>query len=397
MYNVYGLGKRIAYYRKLLDMTQEELAAKLNVTAQAVSKWENEQSYPEITLLPELAKVLNTTMDKLFGNEEDALKNASWEEEYRPKFPPVKPPGLKLVHVVGGVGCYSDKEVAVTNGDTVAFKDGSTANLKQLKVVNKGAGDIIFEFMDIPPVPRNIDFDKTEIHEAFDKVDSVEVSTIAASIRIIPSEDDKTHVDAYGSPFFLAKLKISHREGLLSVKCDQPQGNWGGNAGGDNRVIIALACEKPRTLNASVNGHGNIDIEVPFQKGFLSINGSGDIHGSDFEVFTGSMNGSGDIDCNKVGHLTVNINGSGDFTAREIYGAFKASINGSGDIELKSGQVDTFETVIRGAGDIHAEGITANTANISVDGAGSITVGRVINESVEKHSRGSSIRILKRG
>ena len=42
MYNIYGFGRRIASYRKLAGLTQEELAARLNITAQAVSKWENE-------------------------------------------------------------------------------------------------------------------------------------------------------------------------------------------------------------------------------------------------------------------------------------------------------------------------------------------------------------------
>ncbi len=39
------LGKRIMQHRKRLNMTQDQLAEKLNVTAQAVSKWENEVSH----------------------------------------------------------------------------------------------------------------------------------------------------------------------------------------------------------------------------------------------------------------------------------------------------------------------------------------------------------------
>ncbi|HOJ11067.1 MAG TPA: helix-turn-helix transcriptional regulator, partial [Clostridiales bacterium] len=42
MYNVNNLGKRIASYRKFMGITQEELADRLNITAQAVSKWEND-------------------------------------------------------------------------------------------------------------------------------------------------------------------------------------------------------------------------------------------------------------------------------------------------------------------------------------------------------------------
>ena len=46
------LGKRIEENRKKLGLTQDQLAEKLGVTAQAVSKWENDQSCPDITMLP---------------------------------------------------------------------------------------------------------------------------------------------------------------------------------------------------------------------------------------------------------------------------------------------------------------------------------------------------------
>ena len=61
------LGKRIALHRKELGLTQDALAEQLGVTAQAVSKWENNQSYPDITMLPKLAAFFNTTTDELLG------------------------------------------------------------------------------------------------------------------------------------------------------------------------------------------------------------------------------------------------------------------------------------------------------------------------------------------
>ena len=47
-------------------MTQEELADKLGVSFQAVSKWENAQSAPDISLLPLLAETFRCTIDDLF-------------------------------------------------------------------------------------------------------------------------------------------------------------------------------------------------------------------------------------------------------------------------------------------------------------------------------------------
>lgn len=62
-----SLGKRIVANRRRLGMTQDALAEKLGVTAQAVSKWENDQSCPDIAMLPKLAEIFNITADELLG------------------------------------------------------------------------------------------------------------------------------------------------------------------------------------------------------------------------------------------------------------------------------------------------------------------------------------------
>ena len=66
------LGKRIAALRHEKEMTQEELAEKIGVTSQAVSKWENDQTCPDITLLPLLAKILGVSVDELLSGKKDA-------------------------------------------------------------------------------------------------------------------------------------------------------------------------------------------------------------------------------------------------------------------------------------------------------------------------------------
>lgn len=63
------IGNRISKYRKEKGMTQEELAGKLGVSSQAVSKWENDASCPDISLLPELCRILGISTDELLtGN-----------------------------------------------------------------------------------------------------------------------------------------------------------------------------------------------------------------------------------------------------------------------------------------------------------------------------------------
>ena len=53
------LGQRIARLRKEKKLTQEDLAKKFNVTTQAISKWENDLSAPDISILKELANRRN--------------------------------------------------------------------------------------------------------------------------------------------------------------------------------------------------------------------------------------------------------------------------------------------------------------------------------------------------
>ncbi|MDR0889127.1 MAG: helix-turn-helix domain-containing protein [Oscillospiraceae bacterium] len=62
-----SLGKRISAHRKRLGLTQEQLAERIGVTPQAVSKWENNLSCPDISLLPELAEIFGVSIDDLLG------------------------------------------------------------------------------------------------------------------------------------------------------------------------------------------------------------------------------------------------------------------------------------------------------------------------------------------
>lgn len=68
------IGNRIAKFRKAKGMTQEDLANQLGVSSQAVSKWENDASCPDISLLPQLSKVLGVTTDELLTGKNDEVK-----------------------------------------------------------------------------------------------------------------------------------------------------------------------------------------------------------------------------------------------------------------------------------------------------------------------------------
>lgn len=66
-----SIGKVIRKYRKIKNMTQEEMAERLGVTAPAVNKWENENSFPDIMLLAPIARLLGISLDTLLSFRED--------------------------------------------------------------------------------------------------------------------------------------------------------------------------------------------------------------------------------------------------------------------------------------------------------------------------------------
>ena len=76
------LCKNIAALRRANGFTQEELAEKLGITFQAVSKWENLLSCPDISLVPDIAKIFCVSTDALFGMEkEEKFPLLPWEDD----------------------------------------------------------------------------------------------------------------------------------------------------------------------------------------------------------------------------------------------------------------------------------------------------------------------------
>ena len=77
--NIKKVGEQIAALRKAKGITQNELGERIGVSFQAVSKWERGETLPDITLLPDLAKILETTTDYILLGSEKVV-------EYKGKF-----------------------------------------------------------------------------------------------------------------------------------------------------------------------------------------------------------------------------------------------------------------------------------------------------------------------
>lgn len=66
------MGEKLKKLRRSRDLTQEEVAAHLGISYQAISKWERGDGYPDITMLPALANYFDTSVDALLGMDEIA-------------------------------------------------------------------------------------------------------------------------------------------------------------------------------------------------------------------------------------------------------------------------------------------------------------------------------------
>lgn len=125
-----NINESIRRLRREADMTQESVADALGVTYQAVSRWENGQSYPDIELLPSLAALFGVDMDRLFGiddenmdaqiekykREDDALENVDEKidlvKSYIASFPGEVYFKMRLICLYYSIGmAYTDKKL----------------------------------------------------------------------------------------------------------------------------------------------------------------------------------------------------------------------------------------------------------------------------------------------
>jgi tellurite methyltransferase len=141
------LARNISRYRKERGLTQEELAQILGLSFQAVSKWENAQTMPDISLLPELSNALDINVDKLLGYVSQDKQITIYEEEYKTPdyywgFQPnsacyqviqLMPPTKQLTLLDIGCGEGKDSVFFARNGYDVTAFDVSDAGIEKTK------------------------------------------------------------------------------------------------------------------------------------------------------------------------------------------------------------------------------------------------------------------------
>lgn len=115
------IGKNIAQLRKNADMTQEQLAEILGVSAQSVSKWENETTMPDIMLLPVIAGCFGVTVDELYGGRKPALSSEPVDYD---KIPQMLYDTIIDLMNRGWVSTVEGKAIEEENARTKAYLEG---------------------------------------------------------------------------------------------------------------------------------------------------------------------------------------------------------------------------------------------------------------------------------
>ena len=113
-------GQRIQRLRKQKGLTQEDIAKRITISPQAVSKWENDASSPDITMIGDLADILGVSVDELLGREPSEKEEP--EKEIHDEDDPVKPEPEEVRDdrvVIDDKGIHLQSE----DGDTVEILD----------------------------------------------------------------------------------------------------------------------------------------------------------------------------------------------------------------------------------------------------------------------------------
>ena len=195
-----NIGQQIASRRKALGLTQQQMADVLHVSFQAVSKWENGATLPDVTLLAPIAKVLRTSVDALIGfhpapatEYEQRYQDETFYWGVRPnrlcyeilqRMPPLRP--LRVLDIGCGEGkdavflarngyCVSAFDIAeagLEKAQSLAARHGVSVDFFRADLMNfepEGMYDIIFSsgvFQYLPPQKRGEMIGRLKAHTA---------------------------------------------------------------------------------------------------------------------------------------------------------------------------------------------------------------------------------------
>ncbi len=399
-YSVEQIGSIISKRRREKGLTQEALASLLHITPQAISKWENGVGFPDLTLIPRIADILELQPDILFGS-------GGMSDNIPATFQ-----GLPFITSNEENALYAEKTWDRTENGTIYFTDGSEADLRTGTIVNAGAGEMrIVRKSELCPFEEGNA--PGSYSGTFRDIDSLEIDCgFPCRVELRKGEVGETRVEVTGCKQFLSFLEVHAKKQTLLIAVKRMQD---GNSGGQNCITVFCGFTEGRVLRAEINGSSDIFVEPSFETEGFTINGSGEIRAGAADVCrvkingSGSLklgeaserlyvhiNGSGEVSCGSTYNTDIQINGSGWFDCKSASGSMAANIAGSGGLCL-AGEVETLAIGISGSCSLDGKHLIAGNANLQVSDGGEITIGRIRGRSVEHLSKNCKLTVLQRG
>ena len=404
----------IAQERRRAGLTQEALATRLGITPQAISKWENGVGYPDVTLFPVIASVLDIPIARLFGEETENLSRKG-------KLPDAYG-GMNFILAVGEWVCYASKTVERANEESgiVRFSDGSEANLNTTTVINRGAGEIrIYKLSEIlPDVVWEDESDSIDFDQTYEGVLSYKLSIGLGCAVMVTSDGEagKCRVCAEGNARFRAGIEAKREGDTLYIEIKSKNDYNGPGSVGDNVLHIHTGLDRGRRFECSLNGAGEVAIAPDFEYLGLTVNGCGDIAAGSAEETVLKVNGSGAIEMRESTastHIKINgagdirmtgardpqitVNGSGDIDCGVVSGEMQAKINGAGDVTCR-GEANKLTLAIAGSGTFNGQKLSVDEAEITAtQSAAEIVIGHIKGASIERLGKNCKLNVGRRG
>lgn len=405
MYDVMGIGTRIATKRRALGMTQENLAAKLGISAQAVSKWETGLGYPDITLLPQIAAALEISINTLFGQlkTNTEVEMATEPTDAPPIVFPATYDDLPLITSYLRCALYAAAKPEQIDADIVRFEDGSEADLTTHTVINRGRERILIvceDELNVPPEPKS----ETKQEPVSDQYKRYHFDLGGrANVRLVPVDQGaKGGWQADGPPAFMQGLKIDTKGDTFSVKLAVREPVLGFHFFGNKwreklgKITVFVPAARIDALDVRVRGIVEFASEIATAQSRIELSGSGTIQLQDAGDASMLVNGAGTLHCERANDGDFTINGAGTVEVTEVSGDVKCKLAGAGTIKL-AGNIDTLTCKISGAGELKAKEAIVDKLEIDLNGASQAVIGRVRGQSIERISGFSQLSIKERG
>ena len=315
------LGKRIGQYRRKLGMTQEALAQKLEVTNQAVSKWESDQCCPDISLLPRIADIFGITVDELFSRAAPVQTMVDPQTEPEPTPEPEPIPEPEPVH---------EQEPPCQENGQYNWKDSTWGRLFHRTIGDFEQG--MKDFDSWKNSGREQKFPE-DIELPWEDDQTLRVALFVGK-KLIAGHPARSRIEfCYEGP----ALNIYSE---CSVTCGGVSGNvWAGED-------VSCNC-----VSGSVTARGDVSCDCVGEY----VQAQGDVS---CDSVGGDVQTHGDVSC---GNVSGNVDAGGDVSCESVHGDVKAG----GDVSC-----DEIQGNIHAGGDVECDHLEG-----SITASGGVTIG----------------------